>query len=101
MSECSNELRGAGLAYPRTCALCGIGRCLFNRFSALIPSPVGMSVTAYICVSPGGNPVPETIRPSADESWRVLRASITEPDTLIDKGWEVHVVSCVVGGVVA
>lgn len=58
-----------------------------------------MTFNAYICVSPQGHAIPITIRRNADESWRVLRASITEPDTLIDKGWEVHVVSCVVGEV--
>jgi hypothetical protein len=53
----------------------------------------------FICVSPSGGPIPATIRSNADESWRVLRASVTEPDTLIDKGWTVHVVTIVVGEV--
>jgi hypothetical protein len=27
MAECSYELRDAGKPYPRTCALCGLGKC--------------------------------------------------------------------------
>lgn len=45
---------------------------------------------AYMAVSPQGSPIPSTIRQTADEAWQVLRASITEPDSLIEKGWHVH-----------
>jgi hypothetical protein len=58
-------------------------------------------ISAFICVSPHGNLIRSTIRPDADESWRVLRESITEPDTLIDKGWTVRRMSCAVGEVVS
>jgi hypothetical protein len=54
-------------------------------------------MNAYICVSPHDTPILSTIRASADEAWRVLRASITEPDTLIEKGWTVHLCEFVVG----
>lgn len=35
MTQCSNKRRAAGLAYPRTCSLCGLGPCL--ETSALNP----------------------------------------------------------------
>lgn len=55
-----------------------------------------MRLTAYICVSPRGSPIPTTIRNTMDESWNILRSSIMDPDTLIDKGWKLHRVSYVV-----
>jgi hypothetical protein len=71
-----------------------------NKVIAALQQEAGAfskTTTAYICVSPLGNPIPSTIRPSTDESWRVLRESVTEPDTLIDAGWTVCRVYCVVG----
>jgi hypothetical protein len=55
--------------------------------------------TAFICVSPRGNLIRSTIRRDPDEAWRELRASVSEPDTLIDKGWTVRRMTCVVGEV--
>jgi hypothetical protein len=52
---------------------------------------------AFICVSPRGNLIRDTIRSDSDEAWRVLRAAVTQPDMLIDAGWTVHRMSCVVG----
>lgn len=52
-----------------------------------------LSRSAYICVSPHGSPIPSTIRHTADDSWRVLLASLTDPDILIENGWTVHRVS--------
>lgn len=57
-------------------------------------------IVAYICVSPHGSLIRSTIRPDPDEAWRVLRASLTEPDTLIDKGWKVQRLACVPGAIV-
>lgn len=47
-------------------------------------------MNAYVAVSPKGAAIPSTIRPTADDAWAALRASITDPDTLIEKGWHVH-----------
>jgi hypothetical protein len=54
-----------------------------------------MSIHAYVCMTPHGGLIPSTIRRTEDESWKELRASVTEPDTLIDKGWTVQRLECV------
>jgi hypothetical protein len=53
-------------------------------------------VIAYCAVSPSGWPIATTIASSADVAWRNMRASVTEPDTLTDKGWKVATLRCVV-----
>jgi hypothetical protein len=47
------------------------------------------TIVAYIAVSPRGNPIRSTIRPTPDEAWQELRRSISEPDELIDR-WQIH-----------
>jgi hypothetical protein len=48
------------------------------------------NVVAYICVSPHGNLIQSTIRPTQDEAWQELRRSISEPDKLHDRGWHIR-----------
>jgi hypothetical protein len=45
---------------------------------------------AYIAVSPRGSLIRSTIRPTPDEAWRELRRSISEPDTLHERGWHIR-----------
>lgn len=49
---------------------------------------------AYCCISPHGAVIRGTLSVTADDSWRKLRAAVSEPDTLIDKGWKVWMVEC-------
>lgn len=52
-------------------------------------------ITAYICVSPRGLLIRQTIRCYPDESWQVLLASsVSEPNTLVARGWTVEKLSC-------
>lgn len=59
----------------------------------LLPS-LHPQLRAYIACTPNGTGIAATIRPTADEAWRELRASLSEPDTLIDRGW--HICRCLV-----
>lgn len=52
-------------------------------------------IVAYICVSPRGAAIRSTIRHDRDASWLVLREAVSEPDTLIARGWTVERLSCV------
>lgn len=59
-----------------------------------------VEATAYAAVSPRGNVIMKTIAPTADEAWRSLRRQISEPDTLIDRGWRVGRLLCRLEGLV-
>jgi hypothetical protein len=54
------------------------------------------TVEAFIAVSPRGHRIPSTVRPTADEAWAVLRASVSETDDLHDAGWRIHRLECTV-----
>ena len=56
-----------------------------------------MTHHAYVAVSPRGAPIISTIRQTADESWRQLRASLSDPDSLHDAGWHIRIVEVIVG----
>jgi hypothetical protein len=49
-----------------------------------------MAMSAYIAVSPHGNLIHSTIRPTPDEAWQELRRSVTKPDELHDLGWHIR-----------
>jgi hypothetical protein len=57
-------------------------------------------VHAYIAMTPHGMAIPSTIRPTADEAWQELRRSVSEPDSLHDKGWHIRRVVVTVGDIV-
>lgn len=59
----------------------------------LLPS-LHHPLPGYVACAPNGTACPSTLRSTPDDAWRALRASITEPDTLIDKGW--HICRCLV-----
>ena len=50
----------------------------------------------YCALSPNGQPIKQTVAHTPDEAWQSLRAQITEPDTLHERGWRIAVVRCVV-----
>lgn len=68
MSACSNKRRAAGLAYPRTCSVCGLGPC--RETTALNPP------------EPPTNTVKHTpdAREWKDKLWAV---SVQGPDDLV------------------
>ncbi len=49
---------------------------------------------AYAAISPRGHVIRTTIRPDADEAWRAMRAAVTEPDALHDRGWGIARLAC-------
>ena len=54
------------------------------------------TLTLYGAATPSGTVIGSTVRQTPDEAWRVLRQSVTEPDTLIDRGWHVRRVTVTV-----
>jgi len=49
----------------------------------------------YCALAPSGQPIKQTIGQTPDEAWQSLRAQITEPDTLHDRGWRIAMVRCI------
>ena len=67
------------------------------RIVALTEPP--WALTAYCAISPRGQPISATIANDADVAWRIMRGAVSEPDTLIDKGWKVARLRCTVESV--
>jgi len=52
-------------------------------------------LSVYCAVTPNGQPIRATIGITPDDAWRKLRAALSEPDTLRDKGWRIGLLRCV------
>jgi hypothetical protein len=67
-----------------------------NPSSTETTKPTVRSETeAYAAISPrGGHVIMATIAPTADAAWARLRKSVSEPDTLYDRGWRTGRLRC-------
>jgi hypothetical protein len=54
----------------------------------------GQVLRAWCARAPRGALIASTIRPTADEAWSQLRASVPDPDALHDMGWRVVPIIC-------
>lgn len=61
------------------------GRYRERRILATVPH----DRVAFCAISPAGALIMATIRADPDDAWRALRAALSEPDTLHEKGWRV------------
>lgn len=48
----------------------------------------------YAAISPHGRVIRQTVSHDPDAAWRSIRASVTDPDSLHDKGWRIARLSC-------
>ena len=54
----------------------------------------------YCAITPSGQPIRAAIGRTPDAAWQSLRAQVTDPDTLHERGWRIALVRCVLMDIV-